>query len=222
LSRGFSKVYRFLKKQYPNTKIALRFSSSWQLLVATMLSAQCTDKKVNEVTKELFKKYKKPSDYARLDLRKLEAAIRSTGFYKSKAKNLKKTAQIIVDKYNKKVPQYMDELVELPGIARKTANIILYNGFSKISGIAVDTHVKRVSFRLGLTDKKDPVKIEKDLMEVVPYEDWGEISYLLIEHGRNICKAVKPKCKECFLKELCRYYSQKIRRNYESGKKKIR
>ncbi len=197
------KILVLLKKQYPHFTTALKYRSPAQLLVATILSAQCTDTRVNIVTKELFKKYKTLKDYANADLKTFEQEIRSTGFYHSKAKNIIGAAEMIIDKFNGKVPDSMEKLIQLPGVARKTANIVLAHGYNKIEGIAVDTHVRRVSFRLGLTKYQDPVKIEKDLMKTAPKKEWAHSSDLLIAHGRAICRAAKPKCPECVLGSLC-------------------
>lgn len=197
------KIIELLNKEYPNTRTALKYKNPLEMLVSTMLSAQCTDARVNMVTKDLFKKYKKPKDYANIDLAELENDIRSTGFYKNKAKNINSACKIIVEKFNSKVPSTMDDLLTLPGVARKTANIVLWNSYGIISGIAVDTHVKRLSYLLGLTKNKDPGKIEKDLMEITPKKDWAHLTNLLIEHGRNVCIARRPKCEICVLKELC-------------------
>jgi len=198
-----AEIIRLLKKEYPQPKIALDYSSPLEILVATILSAQCTDKRVNIVTKALFKKYKTAKDYANADLKEFEDEIRSTGFYRNKAKNIINAAKKIISYFKGKVPSTMRELVLLPGVARKTANIVLYNAFGKIEGIAVDTHVKRLSQRLGLSKSDDPVKIEQDLMELVPKKDWGEINLLLIDHGRNICDAKKPLHNKCILRDLC-------------------
>lgn len=198
-----NKILKILKKEYPNAKIALKFSNPLEILVATILSAQCTDKRVNLITEKLFKKYKTVEDYANADIKKFQEEIRSTGFYRNKAKNIIESAKKILKDFNGKVPDNMEDLLKLPGVARKTANIVLYNGFGKIEGIPVDTHVKRLSYRLGLTKNTDPEKIEKDLMAQLDKKDWGIISYLLIEHGRNVCDAKKPKCNICKLKELC-------------------
>jgi len=197
------KIIQLLKKEYPRPKIALDYSSPLEILVATILSAQCTDKRVNIITKTLFKKYKTVKNYANADLKEFEDEIRSTGFYHNKAKNIISTAKKIISDFKGKVPSTMQGLVSLPGVARKTANIVLYNGFGKIEGIAVDTHVKRLSMRLGLSKYDDPVKIEQDLMELVPKKDWGEINLLLIDHGRNICDAKKPLHDKCVLYDLC-------------------
>jgi endonuclease III len=197
------KIIELLEKEYPDAKTALHYSSPLEILVATILSAQATDKQVNVVTKSLFKKYRTAKDYADADLSELEQDIRSTGFYRNKAKHLKNAAKLLVEKYDGKVPRSMDELVELQGVARKTANIVLSNAYGIVVGVAVDTHVKRLSQRLGLTENKNPDKIEKDLMEIVPKSQWERITNLLIFHGRNVCMARKPNCKECTLNKLC-------------------
>jgi endonuclease-3 len=197
------KIIELLEKEYPNAKTALNYSNPLELLVATILSAQCTDKRVNAVTKSLFKKYKTAEDYANADLGKLEEDVRPTGFYRNKAKNIKKSGQMLVEKFNSQVPKTMDEMIELPGVARKTANIVLSNAYGVIEGVAVDTHVRRLSQRLGLTENKNPDKIEKDLMEIVPKAYWEKITDLLIFHGRNICVARKPKCSSCVLNKIC-------------------
>jgi len=197
------KILSLLKKEYPKAKIALNFSTSLDILVATVLSAQCTDARVNIVTKSLFKKYRKVQDYAKANLKTFEQEIRSTGFYRNKAKNIISAAQKIVKDFNSKMPDSMDKLLQLPGVARKTANIVLLNGFGKVDGIAVDTHVRRLSQRLGLTKNQDPRKIEQDLMKLLDKKEWGKFSYLLIDHGRKICDAKKPKCLECILQKLC-------------------
>lgn len=197
------RIIGLLEKEYPEAKVALNYGNPLEILVATILSAQCTDKKVNEVTTTLFKKYKIAKDYANADLKKLEAEIKPTGFYKQKARYIKKTAQILIEKFNSQVPKTMDELLELSGVARKTANIVLSNAYSIIEGIAVDTHVRRLSQRLGLTKNNDPNKIEKDLMEIVPKNKWKIITDLLIFHGRRICIARKPKCGLCILNKIC-------------------
>jgi len=201
--KNIDKILTLLKKEYPHAKVALNFSNPLEILVATVLSAQCTDERVNIVTKSLFKKYKKIQDYAKADLKSFEQEIRSTGFYHNKAKNIISAAQKMAKNFDAKVPDSMDKLMELPGVARKTANIVLLNGFGKVEGIAVDTHVRRVSQRLGLTKNENPDKIEQDLMKQLDREEWGKFSYLLIDHGRKICDAKKPKCLECILQKLC-------------------
>jgi endonuclease-3 len=197
------KVIELLEKEYPDAKTALSYVDPLQLLVATILSAQCTDKKVNEVTKTLFQKYRTAEDYAKADLRKLEKEIRPTGFYHNKARNIKKLGQVLVEKFASTIPKTMEEMLELPGVARKTANIVLSNVYGVIEGIAVDTHVFRLTQRLGFTDKKNATKIEKDLMELVPKEKWMLITDLLIFHGRKICMAKKPNCAGCVVNKLC-------------------
>ena len=197
------KVIELLEKEYPNAKTALNYTNPLELLIATMLSAQTTDERVNIVTEQLFKKYKTPEDYANADLKALEQDVRSTGFYHNKASNLKKSCQMLVEKYNSQVPKTMNQLIELPGVARKTANIVLFNAYGTIEGIAVDTHVRRLSQRLGLTDQNDPAKIEQELMKIVPKENWMRLTDLLIFHGRQVCTAKKPKCEICLLNKIC-------------------
>jgi endonuclease-3 len=197
------KIIELLKMEYPKAKTALHYSSPLEILVATILSAQCTDKRVNIVTKSLFKKYKTAEDYANADLAELEQDIRSTGFYRNKAKNIKNAGRMMVEKFDSQVPQTMSELLELPGVARKTANIVLSNAYGVIAGIAVDTHVRRLAKLLGLTENTNPDKIEADLMLMVPENHWKRITNLLISHGRNVCVARKPKCGICRLNKLC-------------------
>jgi endonuclease-3 len=197
------KIIELLEKEHPDAKVALHYSNPLELLVATILSAQSTDETINKVTKTLFKKYTKPEDYANADLKELEQDIRSTGFYHNKAKNLQNSAKMLVEKYNSKVPKTMEELVKLPGVARKTANIVLTNAFGVVAGVAVDTHVRRLAQRLGLTENDKPDKIEKDLMNIVPRDKWMRITDLLIFHGRRVCTAKKPKCAECVLNKIC-------------------
>jgi len=192
-----------LEKEYPDARIALNYSNPLELLVATILSAQCTDKTVNRVTASLFYRYKTTDDYAGANQERFEQEIRSAGFYRSKAKNIINTAKRIKADYGGSIPQTMEELITLPGVARKTANIVLYNAYGVIAGIAVDTHVRRVSGRLGMTQNTDPDKIEKDLMQKVPRTKWGSFPYLLIEHGRAVCTARKPKHEICILNDIC-------------------
>jgi len=201
--KNIDKILELLKKEYPNAKVALNFTNPLEILVATILSAQCTDERVNMVTKSLFKKYRKVEDYAKADLKTFEQEIRSTGFYHNKAKNIILAAKKMVNDFGGKVPDSMEKLMELPGVARKTANIVLFNGFGKVEGIAVDTHVRRVSQRLGLTRNEDPEKIEQDLINQLDRKEWGKFSYLLIDHGRKICDAKKPRCLDCVLQKLC-------------------
>ena len=196
-------IIKRLKKEYPEPKTALHFRSPFDLLVATILSAQATDVLVNKVTRDLFTKYTSAKDYADVPLERLQKDVSSINFYKTKAKNIQASAQIIVENFHTKVPKTMEELTTLPGVARKTANIILSNAYGINAGIAVDTHVKRLAYRLGLTKNEDPVKIERDLMESSPKEDWSNLSHLLISHGRKICQAKKPKHQECVLSDIC-------------------
>ena len=195
-----------LKKLYPDATCSLNYESVVQLLVATILSAQCTDERVNKVTPALFKKCPDAAALAGINREELENLIRSTGFYRNKAKNIQGACHKIVTEFNNQVPHRMEELLELPGVARKTANVVLAHGFGIIEGVTVDTHVKRLSNRLGLTKNTDPVKIEKDLMKLLPQQDWENYSIRIIYHGRAICKARKPNCDECSLKNLCPSY----------------
>lgn len=197
------KIISLLEKELPDAKIALNYIDPFELLVATILSAQCTDERVNLVTRTLFKKYKTAEDYANAEIKGLEQNVKSTGFYRNKAKNIKKASQILVEKYDSQVPRTMDEILELPGVARKTANVVLQNAYGIIEGIAVDTHVRRVSTRLELTRNRDPNKIETDLMEIVPHDKWMRITDMLISLGRKICTAKKPKCEICTLNKIC-------------------
>jgi endonuclease-3 len=197
------KIIKLLEREHSDAKVALHYANSLELLVATMLSAQTTDETVNNVTKKLFQKYKSAEDYASSSLEELEQDIRSTGFYRNKAKNLKNCAQLLVEKFGSHVPRTMEELLECPGVARKTANIVLANAFGVVEGIAVDTHVRRLASRLGLTTNKDPNKIEQDLMKLVPKDNWMRFTDLLIFHGRRICIARKPKCGVCVLNKIC-------------------
>lgn len=197
------RIIELLDKEHADAKIALDYKNPLELLVATILSAQCTDERVNTVTKTLFRKYTKAEDYANAELAQLEQDIRSTGFYRNKAKHLKNCCRLLVDKYHSQVPRTMAELLELPGVARKTANIVLTNAYGVVEGIAVDTHVRRLAQRLGLTENKDPAKIEVDLMNIVPREKWVRIADLLIFHGRRVCAAKKPQCSVCLLSKLC-------------------
>ncbi len=196
-------IIKRLKKEYPEPKTVLAFSNPFALLVATVLSAQTTDVHVNKVTENLFKKYKSVKDYANVSIETLQKDVSSINFYRTKAKNIHESAKMIVENFNSKVPKTMQELITLPGVARKTANIILSNAYGINEGIAVDTHVKRLANRLGLTKNEDPVKIEKDLMEITAKSEWGNLSHLLIFHGRKICQAKKPKHKECVLYDIC-------------------
>jgi endonuclease-3 len=192
-----------LRRLYPQARCSLNFSNPLELLVATQLSAQCTDERVNMVTKDLFRKYRTVEDYANASQEELEQDIRSTGFYRNKAKNIRAACQRIISDYGGEVPQTMPELLSLPGVARKTANVVLGNAFGISEGFVVDTHIGRLARRLGWTTHEDPVKVEQDLMRLIPQEDWLDLSHLLIFHGRAICDARKPLCEECTLAHLC-------------------
>ncbi len=198
-----TQIYKILENNYPGSHTALKFRNPLQMVIATILSAQCTDVRVNIVTVSLFKKYKTVDDFANAKQQELEQDIRSTGFYRSKARSIIETANIIKQKYNGKVPGKMEDLLTLRGVARKTANIVLWNSFGIISGIAVDTHVTRLSYRLGLSKNKDQNKIEQDLMNLYEKEKWPHFTNYIISHGRNICQAKKPMCKMCPLFSLC-------------------
>ena len=199
-----TEILKKLAKVYAGTpQTALRFSTPFELLVATILSAQTTDVLVNRVTEELFKKYRSVQNFADTTPEKLSQDIRSVNFFNNKAKSINKTAKMIIEKFNGNVPQTMEELISLPGVARKTANIVLSSAFGVNEGIAVDTHVRRLAFRLGLTKHDDPVKIERDLIALTPRKDWGNLSHLLIFHGRAVCQARKPKHDECVLFGIC-------------------
>jgi endonuclease-3 len=192
-----------LKSEYPDARTELDWTNPLELLVATILSAQTTDVRVNGVTKTLFEKYRIAADYAEADPGELEEDIRPTGFYRNKARSLQGMARALVEEHGGEVPRTMPKLVALPGVGRKTANVVLGNAFGIDEGIVVDTHVRRVSNRLGLTDEQDPEEIERDLLGVVPKEDWTVFSHLLIFHGRRVCKARKPDCPNCVLNDIC-------------------
>ncbi|MBI5039390.1 MAG: endonuclease III [Nitrospirae bacterium] len=196
-------VLRRLKREYPDPVTALNFQAPFELLVATMLSAQTTDVHVNKVTGGLFKRYRSIEDYADAPAETFQKEVSSINFYKTKAKNIRNAAKMIIERFHSEVPKTMEKLISLPGVARKTANVVLSNAYGLHEGIAVDTHVKRVAFRLGITKNEDPVKIEKDLMAITPKKDWGDLSHLLIFHGRKICQAKKPRHQECVLYDIC-------------------
>ena len=196
-------IIKRLRKTYPDAHCALNHSNAFELLIATILSAQCTDVRVNIVTADLFRKYPQPKDYLKASQEEIEHDVRTTGFFRNKAKNIRATAKKIIEEFDGEVPRTMDELLSLNGVARKTANVVLGNAFRIASGVVVDTHVKRLSNRLGLTKKTDPVKVETDLVELVPKKDWVMFSHWLIWHGREICKARKPNCEVCTLNDIC-------------------
>ena len=197
------KIIRILKRAYPDATCSLNHSNAFELLIATILSAQCTDERVNIVTADLFRKYRKPADYLKVSPLELQTDIKTTGFFRNKAKSIQGTAKLLVDEYAGQVPNTMEELLELPGVARKTANVVMGNAFHIASGVVVDTHVTRLSRRLGLTKEKTAEKIEQDLIKIVPKKDWVIFSHLLIAHGRKICKARNPLCAECVVEKPC-------------------
>jgi endonuclease-3 len=192
-----------LRRLYPQATCTLNYSNPLELLIATQLSAQCTDERVNIVTATLFQKYRNVEDFAQASQQELEQDIRSTGFYRNKAKNIRATSQRLITTYGSEVPRTMKELLTLPGVARKTANVVLGNAFGIVEGFVVDTHVGRLSRRLGWTTNTDPVKVEQDLMHIIPRSDWLDLSHLLIFHGRAICDARRPLCEQCTLSPLC-------------------
>ena len=198
-----AEIFDRLSKRYPSPKPALDYTTPWELLVATALSAQCTDERVNKVTPVFFERWPEIRDAAEADVAEIEEVVRSTGFFRNKAKNIKAAAGRIMSEYNGEVPRTMAELITLGGVARKTASIVLANAFGVNEGIAVDTHVKRLAFRMGLTTKTEPVQVEKDLMPLFPRETWGDVNHLLVFFGREVCPARKPRCGECELADIC-------------------
>lgn len=198
------KIIEILKDTYPDAKCSLDFTTPFEMLVAVMLSAQCTDERVNKTTPALFAKCSSPEDFVDIDIAELENLIHPCGFYKNKAKNIKLTAKIIVDKYNGKVPETMEELMALPGVGRKTANVVMLEAFNKPQGIAVDTHCKRIANKVGLSSQTDPEKIENDLLKIIPTEYYKDVNHILIWHGRNTCTARNANCKKCPISSLCK------------------
>ncbi|HWD07480.1 MAG TPA: endonuclease III [Actinomycetota bacterium] len=201
--RRFPVIYRRLEKEYPDAKTALNFTTPYEMLFATIMSAQSTDVGVNKVTGKLFRKYATLEDYANADTAELENDIHATGFFRMKAKAIQGSARKILDDYGGELPRTMAEMLTLPGVARKTANVVLNNAYGLVEGIAVDTHVGRLARKLGLTAETDPVKVEKDLMALIPRKNWMRITYLFIDHGRKVCKAPTPRCEECVLSDIC-------------------
>lgn len=201
-----SNIIEILRKTYPDAKCSLDFSTPFELLVAVILSAQCTDERVNKTTPLIFQKYSTAKDFADIDLHVLEDLIRPCGFYKNKAKNIKATAKIILEKYNGEVPQTMDELIALPGVGRKTANVVMLEAFNNPQGIAVDTHCKRISNKMGFSDKSEPEKIEQDLLKVIPKKYYKDVNHLFMWHGRNTCTARNPNCSNCPVNQFCKMY----------------
>jgi endonuclease-3 len=203
LKQRVRKIIRLLKRAYPDAKCSLNHSNAFELLIATILSAQCTDARVNIVTQDLFRKYRKPEDYLKVSPKELQQDIRTTGFFRNKTTSIQGTAKVLTEQYGGEVPQTMDELLELPGVARKTANVVMGNAFGLHSGVVVDTHVTRLSHRLGLSAQKTAEKIEQDLIAIVPKKDWVMFPHLFIAHGRAVCKARNPLCAECVVEKLC-------------------
>ncbi len=203
LKQRTKKLIGLLKRAHPDAKCSLNHQSAFELLIATILSAQCTDARVNLVTQELFRKYRKPEDYLKVSTSELQQDIRTTGFFRNKTTSIQGTAKMLTEKYKGVVPRTMDELLELPGVARKTANVVLGNAFGIHAGVVVDTHVTRLSHRLGLSAEKTAEKIEQDLIAIVPKKEWVIFPHLLIAHGRAVCKARGPLCDECVLEKLC-------------------
>ena len=203
LKKRVRKVISRLKRVYPDAKCSLTHTNPFELLIATILSAQCTDERVNIVTADLFRKYRQPEDYLKVPARELEKDIQSTGFFRNKTKSIQGTSKLLTEEYGGQVPQTMDELLELPGVARKTANVVLGNAFGIKAGVVVDTHVTRLSHRLNFTQQKTAEKIEQDLIGIVPKKDWVIFPHLMIYHGRKVCKARNPLCAECVVEKQC-------------------
>ena len=202
-SKRIGEIIKRLKKSYPDAKTTLNYTNAFELLVATILSAQCTDERVNQVTKTLFKKYTKPEDYLEVPEEELQNDIRTTGFFRNKTKSIRGASKKLIEDFGGQVPGKMENLLTLPGVARKTANVVLGNVFEIADGVVVDTHVSRVSQRLGLTKNTAAEKIEQDLMKLIPRNDWIKFSHIVILHGRYVCKAIRPECENCVLNDLC-------------------
>ena len=211
MKKDIVKIIETLKDMYPDATCSLDFSTPFEMGVAVMLSAQCTDERVNKITPLLFEKYKKPEDYINAGMEKIEEIIKPCGFYKNKAKNLLGYATIISKKYNGKMPETMDELVKLPGIGRKSANVIMLEAFNNPQGIAVDTHARRIANRIGLSKEKEPTKIEQDLIKQIPKKYFKDVNHLLVWHGRNICTARKPECERCRINQYCDFYNKNVK-----------
>lgn len=200
------KIINILKDTYPDAKCSLDFTTPFEMLIAVILSAQCTDERVNKTTPAIFSKYSTPEDFDKMPLETLEELIHPCGFYKNKARNIKLTAKKIINEFNSEVPDNMEDLLSLPGVGRKTANVVMLEAFNKPQGIAVDTHAKRISNRIGFSSEESPEKIEQDLLKLFPYEYWKDVNHILIYHGRAICTARSPKCEECPIKNYCKNY----------------
>lgn len=200
------KIINILKDTYPDAKCSLDFTTPFEMLIAVILSAQCTDERVNKTTPAIFSKYSTPEDFDKMPLETLEELIHPCGFYKNKARNIKLTAKKIINEFNSEVPDNMEDLLSLPGVGRKTANVVMLEAFNKPQGIAVDTHAKRISNRIGFSSEESPEKIEQDLLKLFPYEYWKDVNHILIYHGRAICTARSPKCDSCPIKAYCKFY----------------
>ena len=202
------KIIEILKDTYPDAKCSLDFTTPFEMLIAVILSAQCTDERVNKTTPSIFSKYNTPEDFANININLLEELIHPCGFYKNKAKNIQKTSNILIEKYNSKVPETMEELISLPGVGRKTANVVMLEAFNNPQGIAVDTHCKRIANKIGFSKEKEPEKIEQDLLKYIPKEYYKDVNHLFMWHGRNTCNARNPKCKKCTIKNYCNEYKK--------------
>lgn len=200
------KIIEILKQTYPDAKCSLDFTTPFEMLIAVILSAQCTDERVNKTTPSIFSKYNTPEDFANMDTKLLEELIHPCGFYKNKAKNIQATSKILIEKYNSSVPETMEELINLPGVGRKTANVVMLEAFGNPQGIAVDTHCKRIANKIGFSKEKDPEKIEQDLLKYIPKEYYKDVNHLFMWHGRNTCRARTPQCKNCTIKNFCEDY----------------
>lgn len=202
------KIIDILKDTYPDAKCSLDFTTPFEMLIAVILSAQCTDERVNKTTPAIFSKYSTPEDFDKMPLETLEELIHPCGFYKNKARNIKLTAKKIINEFNSEVPDNMEDLLSLPGVGRKTANVVMLEAFNKPQGVAVDTHAKRLSNRIGFSNKDTPEKIEQDLLKIFPKEYLKDINHLFVWHGRNTCDSRKPNCENCCVKEYCKYYNK--------------
>ena len=207
-------IIKKLKEYYPDATCSLDFKTPFEMVISVMLSAQCTDERVNKTTPSLFEKYSTPQSICDMELEELERIIHPCGFYKNKAKNIKAMAKEILDKYNGKVPETMEELITLPGVGRKSANVVMLEAFNNPQGIAVDTHAKRIANRVGLSKNTDPEKVEQDILKLIPKEYYKDVNHLLVWHGRKICNARKPKCSECPIRKYCRYYLKDNSKHY--------
>ena len=209
--KKFIEIIEILKKEYPDAKCSLDFTTPFELLIAVMLSAQCTDERVNKTTPSIFSKYNTPDSFAKMDIKVLEKIIHPCGFYKNKAKNIKATSQILIDKYNSEIPNTMEELISLPGVGRKTANVVMLEAFNNPQGVAVDTHCKRIANRIGISNENNPEKIEQDILKLSPKEYYKDLNHLLIYHGRATCDSRKPKCEKCPISSYCKYYQNNLK-----------